>query len=171
MTPAQCLGPVIAGGGATGLGPAEPKLGPILLVSVVGWLFKKYFVCVYILREEPGCVGELVLCVPGRFGCPCLAGGEKPGQMEGGGGKGSCTSTPSPGNGRLTPALCPDVDTEDSLTCLLKVAEPGFELGAPVPDPRGQKQPLARLPHPCPLIASRLFSLHPHPHSSSGQHS
>lgn len=116
-------------------------------------------------------MGELVLCVPGPFGCPCLAGGEKPGQIEGGGGKGSGTSTPFPGSGRLTTALCPDVDTEASLTCLFKVAEPRFELGAPVPDSLGQKQPLARLLRPCPLIASRLFSLHPHPHSSSGQHS
>lgn len=76
-------------------------------------------------------MGELVLCVPGPFGCPRLAGGEKCGQMEGGGGKGSCTPAPFPGNGRLTTALCPEVGTEISLTCLLKVAEPMFELGAP----------------------------------------
>lgn len=92
-------------------------------------------------------------------------------QREGGGGKGSCTSAPFPGNERFTTALCPDVDTEASLTCLFTVAEPRFELGSPVPDSLGQKQPLSRVPHPCPLIASRLFSLHPHPHSSSGQHS
>lgn len=37
MSPAQCLGPMIAGRGGAGLGPAKPKLGQILLVSVVGW--------------------------------------------------------------------------------------------------------------------------------------
>lgn len=38
MIPAQYLGPVTTGEVSTGFGPAVPKLGQILLVSVVvGW--------------------------------------------------------------------------------------------------------------------------------------
>ena len=58
-----------------------------------------------------------------------------------------------------------------SLTCLFKVAEPRLELRALAPDSPGQKQLLARLLNPCPLIASHPFPLYPHPHSSPGRHS
>lgn len=115
---------------------------------------------------------SLCLCVPGQFGCPWPAGGEKPGQMAGGGGRVSALPPPSLGMRGLALALfAPMWTLRPSLTCLFKVAEPRFELGTPVPDPPGRKQLLARLPHPCPLIASHPFPRCPHPRSSPGPHS
>lgn len=119
-------------------------------------------------------MGELVFVCPWPVWVSLARRSEEAEPDEGSQGEERVPALPLPswGMGDLPLAFFAQMWTlRPGLTCLFKVAEPRFELGAPVPDSLGQKRPLARCLRPCPLITSRPSALHPHPHSSPERHS